>query len=295
MQKLKLQFKIQNYLFIGLALLFFALPVFASNFMLNTDGAQIGIGQQFEVRLILDTQGKVINAVEGQVKFLPDFLALKEVRDGNSIINFWVERPSAAGDVIKWSGIVPGGYNGQSGLIFSLIFEAKKAGQAEIFLENFKALLNDGQGTEDAASVKNLLLKIGKTGNASAPVISDNDAPETFRPLTGRDKSLFHGKWFLSFAAEDKGSGIDYYQVQERWFLHPGKDGWKKAESPYLLKDQWGISYVFVRAVDKSGNARIVAVPPRVISVFKLLIIFGIIIVAIIIFKMRRKLWRKKN
>lgn len=280
--------KIKNYLLTCAVLFLFAAPVFAAEFKINTDSSAIGIGQQFEVRLILDTQGRAINAVEGKVNFSPDFLELKEIRSGQSIINLWVEKPAVSGSEINFSGITPGGYNGQNGQVFSLVFEAKKEGKADISIENVKALLNDGQGTEDAVAVKNLEFKIEKTGNAFAPAISDRDLPENFKPLIGRDKNIFDGKWFLSFATEDKGSGIDYYQVQERWFSRPDQDKWRKTDSPYLPKDQLGINYVFVRAVDKAGNERIVAVSPRIIPVYKLFIIFGIIMAVIGILKIRR-------
>ncbi len=287
-----MKYKIQNYLLICAALLFFAMPVFASELKLDIGGEIIGINQQFEVRLLLDTQNKTINAMEGKIVFSSDALELKEIRDGNSTVNFWVEKPVYSGGNISFGGIVPGGYNGQSGLLFSLIFEAKKEGAAGISLENASALLNNGQGTADATTVKNLELKIEKTGTASAPVIIDREPPENFNPLIGRNPDIFGGKWFLTFATQDKGSGIDYYQVQERWFWQPDNNVWRKVESPYLLKDQLGISYVFVRAVDKSGNERIVAVSPRIMPAYELFVIFGIIIVVLVL--LRRIYGRKK-
>ena len=287
---------IKNYLIIVAALLFFATPVFASELKLDAGTAKIGVGQQFEARLILDTQNKIINAIEGQIGFSSDFLELKEVRDGNSIINLWVEKPAlgCSGSVsceLVFSGIIPGGYNGQNGLLFSLIFEAKKEGAADISLENASALLNNGKGTADTTTVKNLELKIEKTGTSSAPTLSDRELPENFKPLIGRNPDIFGGKWFLTFATQDKGSGIDYYQVQERWFRQPDNNAWKKVESPYLLKDQGRRSYVYVRAIDKAGNARWVALLPTNLPLYKLFIIFGIIIVSALL--LRRKPWRK--
>jgi len=280
------------FLFSVCLILLWGTSVKASEIYFGTLGQTIGVGQRFEVRLFLDTQDKTINAMEGKIIFSSDTLELKEIRDGNSIINFWVEGPSAAGNEINFSGIIPGGYDGQNGLIFSLIFEAKKEGAANIFLENASALLNNGQGTADATTVKNLELKIEKTGTASVPEISDSEPPENFNPLIGRNPDIFGGKWFLTFATQDEGSGIDYYQVQERWFWQPDNNAWKKAESPYLLKDQGRRSYIYVRAVDKAGNARLAALSPTNLPLYQLFIIFGIIVVVLVL--LRRKLWRKK-
>ena len=279
--------KLKNYAIVVAILLFFAAPALASELKLNINGETIGIDQQFEIRLLLDTQNKTINAVEGKVKFSSDFLELKEIRDGNSIINFWIEKPSNSGNEIKFSGIIPGGYNGQNGLIFSLIFESKKDGKTKIAMESINILLNDGEGTEDAVAVKNLELKIEKTGNASASAIFDRDLPEDFKPLIGRDKNIFNGKWFLSFITQDKGSGIDYYQIQERWFWQPSNARWEKAESPYLFKDQWLWSYIYVKALDRAGNARLVVLPPSNMPLYRIFIIFGIMIVGVLLLARR--------
>ncbi|GAI25310.1 unnamed protein product, partial [marine sediment metagenome] len=60
----------------------------------------------------------------------------------------------------------------------------------------------------------------------------DTTPPEASQLKIGKDPSIFEGKYFLSFVAQDKMSGVDYYEVKE------GKRDWKRVESPYLLEDQ---------------------------------------------------------
>jgi len=84
----------------------------------------------------------------------------------------------------------------------------------------------------------------------------DATSPEAFRLETGRDPSLFEGKYFLSFATQDKMSGIDYYEIKE------GKRDFKKATSPYLLEDQSLGKKIIVRAYDKAGNYREAEIKP---------------------------------
>ena len=99
-------------------------------------------------------------------------------------------------------------------------------------------------------------------------VMIDATPPEEFKPEIGQDPSIFEGKYFLSFATTDKTSGIDYYEVKEapkeilRLPTGQGKRDWKRAESPYLLEDQYLKSKISVKAVDKAGNERISEIIP---------------------------------
>jgi len=76
----------------------------------------------------------------------------------------------------------------------------------------------------------------------------DTTPPEEFSLEIGQEPALFEGKYFLSFATTDKTSGIDYYEIKE------GKGGFKKAQSPYLIKDQSLTKKIIVRVYDKAGN-----------------------------------------
>src|SRR3989344_5310183 len=80
-----------------LCIVFFMLatPVWVSAAVLFSEPVHIEATphQRFEVSVFLDTQLDDINALEGQIVFPGDLLELQEVRDGNSIVNFWIERP----------------------------------------------------------------------------------------------------------------------------------------------------------------------------------------------------------
>jgi hypothetical protein len=254
----------------------FFIPIInAAEFFFNAQSDEWRIGDEIAVSFFLNTNGDDINAIEGRISYPKEFLELKEVRDGNSIINFWVERPQrrqGAGDreqgEIIFSGITPGGYSGEKGLLFSLIFEAKNEGQGVIEIREAKALLNDGQGTQAPISISNFQFLISKQIPDSKFQILDSkmdaEPPESFAPEIANDPALFEGKWFLVFATQDKGVGIDHYEVKEARSKIQGLwIRWVPAESPYLLEDQRLRSYVFVKAVDKAGNARIEKISPR--------------------------------
>ena len=285
---------------------------FAAELNLISQTQEINTDQQFQVDLILNTEGEQINAVEGKIVFPEDLLEVKEIRDGNSIINFWIERPwilrqtdakperKTDADIV-FSGIVPGGYNGSQGLILSIIFLAKKGGSGLIEIQNAKTLLNDGKGTEAQLKIFNFQFSIFKESPISqTPIleIQDTEPPEDFQSEISRDPAIFDGKWFLVFATQDKGSGVDHYEIREtkRKIEHETEANWVIAESPYLLKDQKLQSYIYVKAVDKAGNERIIIVPPRNplkwYEKFENWVI--IILLAVLVFYILRKiLWQK--
>ena len=125
MKNLRLQFKIQNYLLISALVVFLlsllAMPVFAAELFFEAKNQEFVQGEEFIVSVFLNTAEESINAVEAKIYFPAELLKLKEIRDGNSIINFWIERPRAKNGEILFSGIIPGGYMDKKGLIFSII------------------------------------------------------------------------------------------------------------------------------------------------------------------------------
>jgi hypothetical protein len=263
----------------------FAMPASAASLYSEPRQIEVAPNQTFEVSLFLDTQDDDINAVEGTVEFPADLLELKEIRDGNSIINFWVERPTVSQTSVAFSGIIPGGYRFPKGLVLSLVFAAKGNGSGIIHVEKARTLRNDGQGTEAPLSVAFSSFTVSEAPEFPAPAVApilDTDIPESFRPELSRDPSIFDGKWFLSFATQDKGTGIERYEVQESYAW--GRGSWVKASSPHVLIGQNPALPIRVKAIDRAGNERIesaIAVP-HVRTAFENDLMIGIIILVIL-------------
>lgn len=226
-----------------------------------------GLQDQFKMGIFLKTE-ESLNAIEGIMRFPVDLLELQNIEDGGSIINFWLERPSAKGTgEIVFSGITPGGYTGDKGLMFSMTFLVKEEGTGTFEIRNARILRNDGRGTEARLQTFDAPFVVSqKTAGIPIPPleIQDGAPPEPFVPEIARDASVFEGRWFVVFAAQDKHSGIDHYEVKEsRQKLFAIFKGWLPAESPYVLQDQELRSYVFVKAVDKAGDQRVVKIAPH--------------------------------
>ncbi len=273
---------------------------FGAEFIASSSAKNINIGDQFEVSILLDAQGENINAVGGTIAYPANLLELKEIRDGNSLVNFWVDKPADTRDGVVFSGITPGGYAGQSGPIFSLIFVSKEAGQGGITLKSGQLLKNDGSGSETRFTVSDFkfsAVQNEKTALMTVPEIKDTAPPESFVPEIGQDPAIFLGKWFVAFAAEDKGSGITRYEVKESKYIIFDLSKWNQAESPYLLSDQNLESYIFVKAIDKSGNERTEKISPKHPLAFyeNPDIWFIIIVIAAFLWLYKKIVWKKRK
>ena len=283
-----------------LSLAFFvAVSVFAAEIRLDAHRLEINSGEQLLVDIVIHSE-ESLNAIEGRLVFPADKLLVKEIRDGNSVINFWVEKPRIeASGVILFSGITPGGFSGTNNGIFSVVFEAKNTGVASVTLQNIKALKNDGLGTELVLSTRDTAVSI-KSGdsNARKETLTDTELPEDFNPTVESDPNIFDGKYFLVFATQDKASGIDRYEIKEgRQKIMTFFSRWGVAESPYVLRDQKLRSFIFVKAVDRAGNMRIEKISPQnLLSWYEnyenWIIIIAVVLVVLLATK---KLWRKKR
>lgn len=223
-----------------------------------------GVGQEVRVQVVLSTDASEVNAIEGSV-VLPPSLSLVRIEDGNSLVTLWLKRPTAEGQAIPFSGVTPGGYAGQNGRVFAFVVKVVREGNSALTFSNVQLLKNDGEGTVIGTDGVPLSLSVRGKAEDVSPVLVDDVRPETFVPTIGKDESLFDGSWFVAFTTQDKGVGIDHYTVQESksriglWFSQK-----VNADSPYILKDQSGKSFVRVTAYDKEGNTRSATAVPAV-------------------------------
>ena len=278
--------------------------VLAAQLLFTPEQLTVGIQQQFFIEFFLSTKdSENINAIEGTLLYPHDLLDLKEIQDGNSIINFWIERPNR--DTlgrIRFSGITPGGYQGQQGFIFGMTFQAVTSGDGVIEIREQNVLQNDGNGMSANVEISHFQFSISQQIQNSKLHIPnsliDTDPPEAFTLEIARDPHLFDNKWFVVFATQDKGSGIDYYEVQEQQDRMIQSSSWIRAQSPYVLQDQGRTSSLWVRAVDNAGNIRVAALEspgpsPQYTRYFVWSILGVLVIVCLLIHRLA--LWRKQK
>lgn len=277
--------------------LYFAMPVFAANVFFDVDNQTLSPGEEFLVSVFLNTEGESLNAIEGKIIFPSKFLEVKEIRSGNSTINFWIEEPnvSVVGE-ISFSGITPGGLSDSKNFLFSVVYRALENGNGEVRLDELRVLKNDGLGTPAIAKISPFVFSISKSLSIDVKTIDpiqDLELPENFIPTIESDPNMFDGQYFLVFATQDKLSGINNYKIRE------GDVGWYNiAESPYLLRNQSLDRRIFIKAIDKAGNIRTVVLEAknqapwyRQSTIFVTIIV--IIVLIIIISFLFKKLWRR--
>lgn len=232
----------------------------AAELRLDVSKIDVRVEEEFVVEVFINIDESV-NAVEGKIVFPKDILEVREIRDSNSSVNFWIEKPSISPDgELVFSGITPGGFSGVNNLIFSTVFKAKKEGTASISTIKIKALQNDGLGTELPLTLRNVMVNI-KSGDSTIrkETLRDTDPPELFTPIIASDPLIANGKHFVVFSTQDKGSGIKHYKIRE------GRFGWwREVESPYFLMYQSLTKDIYIRAIDNANNERVAFLPASV-------------------------------
>ena len=269
-----------------------ACPASAAVFSFSTDANDLYVGDQFEVKAFIDTKDENINAVEGIISYPTGQLQLLDIKIGDSLINFWLEKPTISYPHLAFSGITPGGFVEKNGYLFSLIFQAKNGGTGSVAYTDPRALKNDGRGTEAKSSARALPIKIISLARKNGPrlysPLPDALPPEIFQSTISRSPEVFNNKLFVYFDTQDKNSGIDHFEVKEKKYYNifgftyeTGR--WQFAESPYLLHDQGLNSEIQIKAVDRAGNERITTISPTNRASWYQNVLFWCIILLIVI------------
>jgi hypothetical protein len=203
-----------------------------------------------------DTAIDTANAVAGEIVF-PNGLSVTNVYYGDSAVTLWIEQPSFDREtgVLSFSGITPGGFRGDRP-VFSFTVVSEDGGTYPVDLRNMHMLKNDGLGT--SLAVKDTTIRLSVPAGASDDfIIEDGILPEEFTPVISRTPELFAGEPFLTFAAQDKGTGIDHYEFASARFGAPREDEWITVTSPLLIPKEIFAKRLYIKAVDGAGNERV--------------------------------------
>ncbi len=255
------------------------------------------------VSVYLDSPGENINALSGEIVIVSGKGTITEIRDGDSIISAWIERPEIKENKIVFAGIIPGGFSGmyssaakepQPGLLMKFGISTEGPDEVIIGTKNLQAYSGSGDTATIKAEPDALTISFSKkTVTSDAGLVNDARQP-IFTDFTVTKLNNETKGWFAVFNAEDRDSGIDYFEIQETYKSVPEINAWHKVTSPYKLEDQQRRHSIFIKAVDRNGNEKIVKINPNSLSPYEqgawgvaLLIAIGIVL---LILKRRRKI-----
>ncbi|MFZ2253482.1 MAG: cohesin domain-containing protein [Minisyncoccia bacterium] len=149
---------------------------FAATLKLNPNTGVYTTGKAFTVNVIVTTDGKAVNASDGQLTFNPKEISVVSVSRASSIFNLWTEEPtfSNAAGTISFGGGSPTGYKGASGSVISITFKAITAGTPKINFKSGSILAADGLGTNVLTGMSG--------GTFTIAAATENPEPEYIAP-----------------------------------------------------------------------------------------------------------------
>ncbi len=257
-----MKIKLSKIVYTAGIMLLFVLPNFisAQTVSIISDQNSYNIGDSFLVMVKLNSLGQSVNTIGGTVIVPADIFTVSNIETGKSFISLWVDKPVYIDGKIHFSGGLPGGYSGSDGVIFTFVVRIKQDINTEISLIDFEAFLNDGKGTAVSGLVLNALkLNLNNNSTTTSDYRSDIDniPPEKFQVVIDRDISIENNKYFVSFFATDKGTGVSRYEVEEvPWIisLFGYKKIWPDVKNLQVLEYQNWLSTIHVRAYDAVDN-----------------------------------------
>jgi hypothetical protein len=137
--------------FIPLAcLLFAAVPsaAHAAQLLFTPSSGNFPAGQNFTVRVTVDSQGQQVNAADAAISFDPAVLNVVSISKDGSAFSLWPAEPSFSNSAgtITLSGGTPSPFTGQRPIV-TITFRPVREGSASVTYTSGTVLAADGRGT----------------------------------------------------------------------------------------------------------------------------------------------------
>ncbi|MCR4274978.1 MAG: hypothetical protein NUW02_02940 [Candidatus Campbellbacteria bacterium] len=153
----------------------------ASSLFLNPSSGTYAVGSIIPVDVIVDTDGKTINAISGTLEFPEGVVKPTSVKKNDSIVTLWIQQPSISAErsEISFEGLVLNpGFSGR-GKVLTVYFEVLGTGSPVIAFSSGLTLANDGFGTNILETLADARYEIS---GISSPIVRGTDG-KTELPL----------------------------------------------------------------------------------------------------------------
>ena len=138
--------------------------VFASTIYIDTNHSEFFVGDTIMFSVRINSENKDINTVEGEVllDYLADAISLTDINTAGSQFSLWPSKPfpSENNTSISFVGGSPGGLISRDAIVFNIVLKLQETGQIILSPNNIGVYLNDGKGTKDKVSAKDLIINI---------------------------------------------------------------------------------------------------------------------------------------
>ncbi len=289
-------FKINNFIWIGLLLIVFLPKTIFSASINVSSGDMVSAGDTSILEVYLDTEGQVINSIDGSITLSDEHNGNFEIRDlnlVNSAFSMWPRKPSLEeGHTISFVGGIPGGVNSARVSLFKVVVKINESGDFTITPNKITAYLNDGLATalDITKNISTIAIGGKKTeikDKWKEIISNDNNAPAPFNIELLKDINLYDGNKFISFETTDVESGISYYEVRE------GNYPPVRAGNSYVLIDQSSDADIIVTAYDKAGNFQVATLKQK--DSINWLGIFVVLLLVILVKKIIKRIRKGRN
>lgn len=185
-----------------LVIFFLMLPVErseAASLYLSPSSGEYPVSRNISIKVMVDSSGQAINAVDGTISFPADMLEVQTISKSGSVLVLWPKEPIFSAGQVSFSGGVPApGFTGV-GNILTINFVVKKEGELQIYFSKSLILAADGRGTDvleikSGASFKAVAKEAQtasslpkKEENSDLPVVTDLSSS------THSDQNIWYG------------------------------------------------------------------------------------------------------
>ena len=250
-------------LIITFGIFIFPSTIKAATILFNEPIYEVGVGEEIVIPIKLDTEGLSINTITGKIILEGDLALIDSINEKESFILLWIERPTYSENKIEFSGIIPGGFSGvlgvgvgvyDPGTILNVVVKGKIVGEVILSVLVDTLIEHSKNQRNIPVLAKTLKINIVEKNVYEKIAPSDNEPPEVFNPVIVKSDFISSTGYGLVFQTRDADSGVDHYEIKI------GNSEFFKADSPYALDKSNIHSIMYVRAIDRNGNERIVKV-----------------------------------
>ncbi len=221
----------------------------AASISVSAQSSTVQAGDTRILSVVVDTEGKEINAIEGTV-FASD--PIGEVFTGGSVFTLWPTVKKTSPTSFEFVGGTPSAVFGNKIKVLSFEVRVDTDASVEVRLKNIVLFVSDGKGSTISVPPQKILLSVGSGGttvNETTEFLQSDTRSPMLSVTPIRDSDLYGEDVVLALDAMDTQSGIAYFQIRE------GSVVATTSATVYRLQNKEYTGRIQIKAFDKAGNS----------------------------------------